>query len=110
MSCVLEIESLDLEGQGVAHLDGKVIFVDGALPGETVEIDIVRQKKTFNKAKLRRVIKASSLRVTPACPHFGVCGGCIMQHLDASAQVAIKQRVLEDNLQRLGKVSPDQIL
>lgn len=110
MSCVVEIESLDLEGQGIAHVDGKVVFVDGALPGETVEVEVIRRKKSFDKARLQRVLKASPQRVTPVCPHFGMCGGCAMQHLDASAQVAIKQRVLEDNLQRLGKVSPDQIL
>lgn len=110
MSCVVEIESLDLDGQGVAHSDGKVVFVDGALAGETVEIDIVRRKKSFDKATLTRVINASSQRVKPVCPHFGVCGGCAMQHLDPAAQVAIKQRVLEDNLQRLGKVSPGRIL
>lgn len=107
---VLEIESLDLEGQGVAHFDGKVIFVEGALPGEIVEAEVTRRKKSYDKAILRRVIKASSQRVDPACPHFGVCGGCSMQHLDVRAQVAIKQRVLEDNLERLGKVVPDQIL
>lgn len=110
MSHVVEIESLDLKGLGVAHLDGKVVFVDGALPGETVEVDIVRRKKSFDKAALKRIIKASSQRVEPACPHFGVCGGCAMQHLDVRAQVAIKQRVLEDNLQHLGNVKPDQIL
>lgn len=110
MSHIVKIESLDLEGQGVTHVDGKVVFVDGALPEETVEIEIVRRKKSFDKARLLRVIKSSSQRVVPACPHFGVCGGCVMQHLHADAQVAIKQRVLEDNLQRLGKVSPGQIL
>lgn len=110
MSCIVEIESLDLDGQGVAHSDGKVIFVDGALGGERVEIDIVRRKKSFDKARLQRIIKPSSQRVAPACPHFGVCGGCVMQHLEPAAQVAIKQRVLEDNLQRIGKVVPEQIL
>lgn len=110
MSYVVEIESLDLKGLGVAHLDGKVVFVDGALPGEIVEVEIVRRKKSFDQATLKRIIKASSQRVEPVCPHFGVCGGCAMQHLDARAQVAIKQRVLEDNLQHLGKVKAEQIL
>ncbi|HLR78127.1 MAG TPA: 23S rRNA (uracil(1939)-C(5))-methyltransferase RlmD [Burkholderiaceae bacterium] len=110
MSCVVEIESLDLKGQGVAHQDGKVVFVDGALPGEKVEIDITRRKKSFDRATVRRILRESPLRVRPACPHFGVCGGCVMQHLEPSAQVAIKQRVLEDNLQHLGNVTPEQIL
>lgn len=110
MSCVVEIESLDLNGQGVAHVDGKVVFVDGALPGEKVEIEITRRKKSFDKATVTRILKPSTLRVTPACPHFGVCGGCVMQHLEPTAQVAIKQRVLEDNLQHLGHVTPERIL
>lgn len=110
MSHVVVIESLDIKGLGVAHLDGKVVFVEGALPGETVEVNIVRRKKSYDNATLKRIIKASSQRVEPVCPHFGICGGCAMQHLDVRAQVAIKQRVLEDNLQHLGNVRPEQIL
>lgn len=107
---VLEIESLDLDGQGVAHMDGKVVFVEGALPGERVQASIVRRKKSYDKGSLRQVLHPSALRVQPRCPHFGVCGGCAMQHVEPGAQVAIKQRVLEDNLRRLGGVSPGQIL
>ena len=107
---VLDIESLDLEARGVAHRDGKVVFVEGALPGERVEASIVRRKPSYEKARTERVIRASSQRVEPRCPHFGVCGGCAMQHLDAQAQVAVKQRVLEDAFGHIGKLDPTIVL
>lgn len=106
----LEIESLDLEAQGVAHHEGKVIFVSGALPGERVRAAIRRRKPRFDTADTVEVLRESSQRVRPRCPHFGVCGGCSMQHLDAAAQLAIKQRALEDQLHHLGKVQADSIL
>jgi 23S rRNA (uracil1939-C5)-methyltransferase len=104
------VESLDHEGQGVAHVDGKVVFIEGALPGETVEIAIRRRKPAYEVATTTRVVHASSQRVVPRCAHFGVCGGCSMQHVDPRAQVAAKQRVLEDCLQRIGPVTPECIL
>ncbi len=110
MAALFNIESSDLDGQGVAHADGKVVFIQGALPGEQVRAEVIRQRKNHDKARLLEVERASSLRVTPACPHYGVCGGCAMQHMDADAQVAVKQRVLEDNLQHLGNVQAQSIL
>lgn len=104
------IEALDHEARGVARQEGKAIFIDGALPGETVEYASYRKKPNYEQAHLVRVITPTSARVTPHCPHFGVCGGCAMQHLDFSAQVAAKQRVLEDNLWHIGRVKPEQIL
>ena len=111
----LTIESMDLEAQGVAHrADGKVVFVDGALPFEVVRANVHRKKDNWEKASLLEVLHESSQRVTPGCPHFGLhagaCGGCKMQHLDASAQIAVKQRALEDNLWHLGKVKAETIL
>lgn len=106
----LEIESLDLEGQGIAHHDGKVVFVEGALPGERVLARVGRRKRSYEMARCEQVLRPSAQRVTPPCPHFGVCGGCAMQHLEPAAQVAIKQRGLEDALAHLGKVRPDMIL
>lgn len=106
----LLIESVDHEARGVAHHDGKVIFVDGALPGERVEASSYRKKPKFENAQVGRVLKASSSRVTPRCPNFGTCGGCSMQHADVPTQVAFKQRVLEDNLWHIGKVRPDVML
>lgn len=110
MSYILEIESLDLEGRGVAHRDGKVVFVDGALPGELVRAHTTREKASFDRAKMIEVIRPSSQRTEPPCPNFEMCGGCIMQHLQPAAQVAIKQRVLEDAFQHIGKTKPKQML
>ena len=111
----LTIESMDLEAQGVGHrADGKVVFVDGALPFEVVRANVHRKKDNWEKASLLEVLHESSRRVTPGCPHFGLhagaCGGCKMQHLDAAAQIAVKQRALEDNLWHLGKVKAETIL
>ena len=111
----LQIESLDIEAQGIAHRpDGKVVFVEGALPFEVVSANVNRKKDSWEKATLIAIHHESSQRVTPGCPHFGLhagsCGGCKMQHLHPSAQVAVKQRVLEDNLWHLGKLRADNIL
>ncbi|MBL8460077.1 MAG: TRAM domain-containing protein, partial [Zoogloea sp.] len=101
------IESLDHDGRGVAHVDGKTIFIEGALPGERVGFVAYKIKPRFEVADVVRIIEPSAQRVTPPCPHFGVCGGCSMQHLEATAQVAAKQRVLEDALWHLGRVRAD---
>lgn len=98
------IESLEHEGRGVTHIDGKTIFVDGALTGELVEYASYRKKPSYELAQTVQVIEASSQRVTPRCRWFGICGGCSMQHLDATAQAAVKQRVLEDALWHIARV------
>ncbi|HEX7455746.1 MAG TPA: TRAM domain-containing protein, partial [Gallionella sp.] len=104
------IESLDQEGRGIAHADGKVIFIEGALTGETVSYASYRKKPSFELAQMTEIHHAASIRVQPKCAHFGVCGGCSMQHLDARVQVAVKQRILEDSLERIGRVKPETIL
>ncbi|HEX4879990.1 MAG TPA: 23S rRNA (uracil(1939)-C(5))-methyltransferase RlmD [Limnobacter sp.] len=106
----LHIESIDLEGNGVAHLDGKVHFVEGGLTGETVLAEVVKSKPSYARARTVKVLQAASVRSQPKCPHFGVCGGCAMQHLEPTAQVAIKNRALEDLLQRIGKQTPERML
>jgi 23S rRNA (uracil1939-C5)-methyltransferase len=106
----LTVESLDQEGRGVARRDGKAIFIEGALPGETVTCTVTRRKPSYEVATLGAVIAESASRVAPRCLHFGVCGGCSLQHLDARAQVAIKQRVLEDSLWHIGRVRPEMML
>jgi 23S rRNA (uracil1939-C5)-methyltransferase len=110
MNNIITIESLDQEGRGVAHRDGKVLFVDGALPGETVEFAAFRRKPKFEVGSAGAVLRESALRVAPRCRHFGVCGGCSMQHLEPRAQVAMKQRVLEADLEHIGKVVPETML
>ena len=104
------IESLDHEARGIARQEGKTIFVDGALPGEKVEYASFRRKPKYELAHLVKVEEASTARVTPRCPHYGVCGGCAMQHMDPSAQVAAKQRVLEDSLWHIGRQRPQTML
>ena len=106
----LLIESLDHEGKGVGHRDGKTIFVDGALTGEIVIASSYRKKPEFEQAQATQILKASPFRVKPKCTWFGVCGGCTHQHLDEAAQVAAKQRVLEDCFQHIGKVKPETML
>lgn len=103
------IESLDHEGRGVAHVDGKAVFIEGALPGEVVDYESYRRKPSYEKARVLRVLRASSQRVAPPCPHFGTCGGCSMQHLNLAGQTAAKQRVLEDALWHIGRLRPDVI-
>ena len=104
------IESLDHEGRGVAHVDGKAVFIEGALPRELVQYQPSRKKKNFETATLVKVLRASSERIAPRCNFYQICGGCVMQHVDPNLQVAAKQRVLEDNLARIGKVTPERIL
>ncbi len=107
----LDVESLDLEAQGVAHnAEGKVVFVEGALAGEQVRVRVNRRKNQWEQASLLEMRRESSQRVRPGCPHFGVCGGCKMQHLHVGAQVASKQRALEDALWHLGKLKAERLL
>jgi len=112
----IEIKSLDMEGRGVGHVEnddgspGKVVFVEGALPGERVGYASYRKKAKWEAAIMLSVQRESAQRAQPKCRYFGVCGGCAMQHLDAAAQVAMKQRVLEDNLKHIGRVKAQTIL
>lgn len=111
----LRVDALDMDAQGIARRpDGKVVFIDGALPGELVEVKVGRRKNNWEQGTVTEIHHESCQRVTPGCPHFGLhqgaCGGCKMQHLDAAAQVAIKQRVLEDNLWHLAKVKAESLL
>ncbi|QWE27694.1 23S rRNA (uracil(1939)-C(5))-methyltransferase RlmD [Polynucleobacter sp. AP-Ainpum-60-G11] len=117
----VRVDALDLDAQGIARLapneaeaaegqSGKVIFIQGALPTELVTYVITRDKARFSKAKVIDILKPAVFRAEPKCKAFGVCGGCTMQHLDIRAQVAMKQRVLEDDLKHIAKVAPEEIL
>lgn len=107
---VAVVESIDQEGVGVAHVDGKVTFLEGGITGERVAFARRRSRGNFDLGTVTEVLAESSLRVRPRCAYFGTCGGCAMQHVEPAAQVAAKQRVLEDNLARIGKVVPEAIL
>ncbi|NTV11562.1 MAG: 23S rRNA (uracil(1939)-C(5))-methyltransferase RlmD [Zoogloea sp.] len=103
------IESLDNEGRGVAHVEGKAIFIEGALPGERVTYSSFRVRPNYEQAVVERIIEPSAQRVEPRCEFFGKCGGCSMQHLDSAAQVVAKQRVLEDAFGHIGGVRPETL-
>ena len=95
------------DGRGVAKLDGKTVFIDDALPGEKVRARLVRRRRSHDEARLEDVLEASPDRVEPRCEHFGVCGGCSLQHMSPSAQLAAKEKNLFEALERLGRVSPE---
>jgi len=105
-----EITDLSHDGRGVTHLNGKAVFVAGALAGERVRLRYTGKHRHYDEAVVEQVLSASPDRVEPRCAHFGVCGGCALQHLDAPAQIAAKQRVLLENFERIGKVEPQQVL
>jgi 23S rRNA (uracil1939-C5)-methyltransferase len=103
----IEIESLTHEGRGLGHLDGKAVFVDGALPGELVRFKYTRIQGRFDEGRTVEVLRASPERVVPRCPHFGVCGGCSLQHQDPAAQIRMKESTLADVFARIGRVEPE---
>jgi len=109
-AATVRIESLDQEGRGLARVGGKAVFVEGALPGEVATLTTLKRKPTYDIARAELIRRPSSSRVVPRCPHFGVCGGCVLQHADPALQVAAKQRVLEEALARIGRVHPDVVL
>lgn len=101
-----DIESLTHEGRGLAHVNGKAVFVDGALPGERVRFRYRRMRRRYDEGGVVEVLRAAPERVEPRCPHFGVCGGCSLQHLDPAVQIRLKQESLADVFARIGKVAP----
>ncbi len=105
-----DITDLTHDGRGVAHIAGKTVFVAGALAGERVRLRYAGKHRHYDEASIEEVLIASPDRVTPRCAHFGVCSGCALQHLDPTAQIAAKQRVLLENLERIGKVQPQSVL
>jgi len=106
-SQVVTIHSLAHDGRGVARIDGKAVFVHGALPGERVELRPLRRHRRFDEAVAVAVLEPAAGRVEPRCPHFGTCGGCALQHLDAASQLAAKQEQVAEQLARIGHVAPD---
>ena len=104
------IESLAHDGRGVAHVDGKAVFIHGALPGEEVNFRYTARHSQYDEGRSEEIITASPDRVEPRCQHFDVCGGCSLQHLNHARQVACKQDWLLDNLRRIARLSPDQVV
>jgi 23S rRNA (uracil1939-C5)-methyltransferase len=112
LSAVQEADITDLahDGRGVARVDGKAVFIEGALPGERARFRVLKRRRHMDEAGLVEILIASSERAAPRCAHFGICGGCSLQHLAPVAQLAAKQRQLLDNLQRIGNVQPQCVL
>jgi 23S rRNA (uracil1939-C5)-methyltransferase len=106
----VDIESLTHDGRGVARIDGKAVFVAGALPGERVRIRYSARHRAYDEAKIEELLSRSEHRIEPRCPHFGHCGGCALQHLSAERQIEAKQNVLAENFERIGKVRPERWL
>lgn len=96
------IEDLTSSGEGIGTIEGKKVFVDGALPGETVEIEVVEEKKRYSRGKLLRIVTPSKHRVDPICPLFGTCGGCQIMHLSYLQQLNWKRKRVLDALTRIG--------
>ncbi len=104
-----DIESLTLEGLGVARVAGKTVFIDGGLPGEKVAFRYTSYKQKYDAGRVEEVLLASPDRVEPKCPHFGVCGACSWQHMSLPAQIMHKQQAMLDALLHIGKVEPDEV-
>jgi len=107
---VVRVEDLTPGGQGVARWDGKAVFVEGALPGEEVSCRYTVRRSRRDEARIVEILAPSAQRVEPRCAHFGVCGGCALQHLEPAGQLAVKQRWLLDSLAHFGKVQPERVL
>ncbi len=103
------IESLSQDGKGVTHIDEKAVFIDGALPGEKVRFIYTSKRRSHDEGTVHEVLEASNERVEPKCPHFGICGGCNLQHLDADAQIKHKQQSMLDALKHIGHVTPAEV-
>ncbi len=99
------IESLTHDGRGVAHVEGKVIFIDEALPGEEVEFIFTESRKDYAEGKVVKLLTRAADRIDALCPHYGVCGGCSFQHVESTAQIRIKQDLLIDQFKRIGKIT-----
>lgn len=107
---ITTIDNLSHDGRGIAHVNGKTTFIRGALSQEVVSFQYTNQQSRFDEGKVLEIIEASPQRVTPRCPHFGVCGGCNLQHLDPDAQIALKQETLLNHFTHIGKVQPENIV
>lgn len=107
---IAHVESLSHDGRGVARIDGKTVFIQGALPGETLWFVYTACHRGYDEGRVKEIVVPAAERVSPRCVHFGVCGGCSLQHMEASAQIQAKQHILVDNLIRIGKVPPPALL
>lgn len=106
----MQVTSLSHDGRGVAHVNDKAVFIHGALPGEEVLVAYTATHRNYDEGRVEQVLRAADSRVTPACAHFDICGGCSLQHLAPEQQILFKQGILLENLERIGKVKPASLL
>ncbi len=106
----LAIDRFSHEGRGIASIDGKLAFVEGALPGETVRATYFATHKKYDELRTEAVLSASSDRVPPPCAHFSICGGCSLQHMSREAQISFKQSVLAEQFRHFGGIEPQEWL
>ena len=106
----VQIESLSHEGRGIARVNGKTVFVDGALPGEEVKVQFSREHRRYSEARVLEIIRPAPARIPARCQHFMVCGGCSFQHVDSQYQIAHKQKTMLEQLQHIGAVAPEEIM
>ena len=104
------IESLSHEGRGITHINGKTVFIDGALPGEQVTFQYTRKRGQFDEGRVVDVVESSTLRVEPRCRHYAICGGCSLMHLEIGQQILHKQTVLLEQLQHIGGLAPERVI
>ena len=105
----IEIVGLSHEGRGIGKINGKTVFVEGALPGETVSAKLVRKRSKFDLAQVQDILVSSQKRVIPECKHFGVCGGCSLQHMSEAYQLDYKEKVLLELLEHHSNLVPEII-
>src|SRR5690349_3407570 len=106
----VKTHALSHEGRGIANVNGLTTFIDGALADETILCQITKKHRHYQEAKIVEVLSPSENRITPKCPHFGVCGGCSLQQLDTEHQIQFKQSILLEQLKHFGKTVPEKIL
>lgn len=106
-SHTVEITGITHRGEGVGRIDGKAVFVPYTIPGETVEIDIIEDRKKYSRGKVRSIVKSIPYRINPECPHFWDCGGCQFQHVAYEYQLYLKTQMVTDNMRRIGKINTD---
>lgn len=110
LSAPVEVTAMTHDGRGIASLDGKRVFIHGALPGETVSFQVTQRTRTYDEAEVVEVLTPAPERVEPRCAAYARCGGCSLQHMDPAAQILAKQQVLLDNLRHIGQVIPERVL
>ena len=106
----VKIEKLDHQGRGLAYFQNKPLFIDGALSGELLDIQILESKKRYSKGQIKKLVESSELRVEPVCPHYQQCGGCHLQHIEQTTQIQIKSDGLMSLFKRFAKQAPEQLV